>query len=363
MAKAKKPKAVSSGTVVRCCTIPVAAPDCGWDTLNAKLKDCFRLSTDLANWAVQALFRVDVVGEAKTPDVVKKWYGYGDAAKSFPGWKEWGGAMASAQCVLRGVQRKYIQTRFDVMVRHDQKALTYRYPYPFPVHNQSWSAGYADGGFPAVTLALPGMEERITLRLKRGPEIGRQLAMFKQLVNGTAKHGEAALYRNGKGDLLLKMVGEFPVKPTSQKRVHACFLHSDPNALLVAEIDGRQPWILNADHVKRIVAIHKAYRQRASEDLKREKRMDRGQRANYQASLDVRCEKNRHRMDTAVHQLSAQVARFCERQGVARVVYDDAVKTYIPDGFQWFALKERIRYKLDGMGVEFVDGTSKERVA
>lgn len=361
MAKRKTQPEKSSELVTRCCTLPVAAPSCGWDTLNERLRECFRLSTGLANWAVQALFRIDTPGEAKTPDTVKKWYGYGEAAKSFPGWKEWAGAMASAQCVLRAVQRKYIQTRFDVMVRHDQKALTYRYPFPFPVHNRDWKASYAPGGFPVVSLALPGMKERIDLRLKRGPEIGRQLAMFKQIHDGEAEHGEAALYRNGKGDLMLKLVGKFPVREASEKRSHVCLIRTDPAALLVAEIDGRSPWILNADHVRTIQAVHRAYRQRASEDLKREKRMDRQQRSGFLESLDRRCEKNHRRMDTALHQLSAQVARFCERQGVARVIYDDADKSYMPDGFQWFALKERIKYKLAGMGVEWTDETSSRK--
>lgn len=363
MAKKRKIKEATPGLVTRCCTLPVGVPSIGWDSLNESLKECFKLSTDLANWCVHSLYRIDTPSEAKTPEAVKKWYGYGAASKEFPGWKGWSGAMASAQCVIRGVQRKYIQTRFDAMVRHDQKVLTYRYPFPFPVHNRDWKPGYADGGFPVVSIALPGLEQRVELRLKRRADFGRQLAMFKQLHDGAAVRGEAALYRNGKGDLLVKLVGKFPVRESQEKRVHACLIHTDPNALLVAEIDGRSPWILNADHVKRIAAIHRAYRQRSSEDLKREKRMDPEQRADFLESLDARCEKNRHRMDTVVHQLSAQVARFCERHGVARVVYDDAKREYMPDGFQWFALKERIRYKLEGMGVEWIDGTSTGKVA
>jgi len=141
MAKKQPTKKQPDGLVTRCCTLPVAEFIGGSsDSLNATLRDCFRLSTDLANWAVQALFCIDSHGVAKTPDAVKKWYGYDEAAKSFAGWSDWAGAMKSAGCVLRAVHRKYLQDRFAVMVRHDQKCLTYRYPAPFPVHNQSWSA-------------------------------------------------------------------------------------------------------------------------------------------------------------------------------------------------------------------------------
>lgn len=357
---AKEASEKGPGFVIRSVTLPVGVPDGrSWDELNAALNNCFRLSTDLANWCVHRLFCIDTPGEAKTPDGVKNWYGYGDAGHHYKPWGEWAGAMASAQCVIRGVQRKYIQDRFGVMVRHIQKCLTYRYPYPFPVHNQSWRASYADGGFPVVSVSLPG-HGSFDLRLKRRADFGRQLAMFKQLVpvsnggTGSAVKGEAALYRNGKGDLLVKLVGKFP-KRESEKREHACFLHTDPNALLVAEIDGRSPWILNADHLKRWQATHRTYRQRASEDSKREKRMDRRQRQSLNKSRDLRCDKHNHRLDTAVHQLSAQVARFCARQGVATVAYDDANKEYIPDGFPWHMLKERLRYKLEGDGVEWIE--------
>lgn len=356
-AKAKAEK--HPGCVLRCCTLPVGSPiGISWEELNAALQGCFKLSTDLANWCVHSLFRIDIPGEAKMPDCVNKWYGYGEAAKSFPGWKDWVGAMTSAQCVIRGVQRKYGQDRFAVMVRHDQKALTYRYPYPFPVHNRDWKpAQGGNGGFPSVSIALPGLKERVELRLKRRADFGRQLAMFRDLVEHPERRGEAAIYKNGKGDLLVKMVGYFPRRELNTKLIHACLLHTDPNALLVAEIDGRSPWIINADHIRRRIAIHKAYRQRASEDLKREKRLDREQRSDFRDSLDARCEKNNNRLNTAVHQLSAQVARFCERQSVGVVVYDDANKEYTLDGFQWSILKDRIKQKLDGIGVCFVSKT------
>jgi hypothetical protein len=308
------------------------------------------------------LFRTDTPGVAKTPDAVKTWYGYGDASKNYPAWGDWAGAMASAQCVIRGVHRKYVQTRFGVMVRNDQKCLTYRFPYPFPVHNQNWSASYADGGFPTVTLTLPG-HGSFALRLKRRADFGRQLVMFKQLHEGAAKKGEAALYRNGKGDLLLKLVGTFPRRERAGcDRV--CFLHTDPAALLVAEIDGRSVTVTNADHIRRSLARvrtmqarHAAFLDRAGQDKKREVRMDRRQRQQLNGVVAERCEKQRNRVNTAVGQVAAQVARFCERQRVGLVAYDDTVKTFFPDGFPWSDLKDRLVQLLVGeMGCEWVCG-------
>lgn len=350
--------------VVRAVTLPVGAPvGRSWEELDAALKDCFRLSTGLANWCVRRLFALDVPGEAKTPEAVTKWYGYGDAGENCPAWGEWAGAMASAQCVIRAVQRKYVQTRFDVMVRHVQSHLTYRFPQPFPVHNQNWKPSYADGGFPTVTLTLPG-HGAFALRLKRRADFGRQLAMFRLLHDGAARRGEAAVYRNRKGDLLVKLVGEFPrVERGGADRV--CFLHTDPAALLVAEVDGRSVTVTNADHVRRALARvktmqarHAAFLARAGQDKKREVRMDRRQRRQLNGVVDERCAKQRDRVKDAVKQVAAQVARFCERQRVGLVAYDDTIRTFFPDGFPWHALKERLRQLLVGeMGCEWLDGT------
>lgn len=409
----------STHTVVRAVTLPVAVPlgadpaggPWTWGTFDAALLPAFRLSTDLANWCVRRLFVLDDPASARTPDAVKKWYGYKDAGEAFPAIAGWAGAMASLNIVTRTVQRKYIQERFRVMVRHESNLLTYRFPQPFPVHNANWKTDYADGGFPTVRLALPGVGQ-VELRLKRRADFGRQLAMFKALHEGTAKKGEAALYRDRKGVLLLKLVGHFPrtrglnalppsadpmptlpdaevggrVTPEAlaaempegagsagetpslvrgvgvQDRGNVCFLHTDPNALLVAEINGRSVTVTNGDHLKRAHAViretadrHRRFLQRVSEDKKREVRMDRGQRDNLNKKVADRCSKQHARIDTAVKQIAAQVARFLERQRVGLVAYDDAVKTFLPDGFQWFALETRLKQLFEGeMGGEWV---------
>lgn len=350
-------------TAVRAVTLPVAEPvGRSWDELDAALKGCFRLSTDLANWCVHRLYALDVPGQAKEPPAVLKWYGYGDAGEHYPAWGEWSGAMASAQCVIRAVHRKYRQVRFGVMVRHAQHLLTYRHPYPFPVHNQNWKVSYDGGGFPVVTLPLPGLGA-VTLRLKRRADFGRQLAMFRRLHDGAAKKGEAALCRDRKGNLLVKLVGRFPRRDRGEA-TNTCFLHTDPNALLVAEVNGRSVTVTNADHLRRAHAVirglaarHRAFLDRAADDKKREVRMDRVLRSQLNDAVDARCAKQRRRVDTAVKQIAAQVARFCERQRVGLVAYDDSVRSFLPDGFAWHMLKERMRTLFVGeMGGEWVDG-------
>lgn len=357
--------------VIRAVTLPVSAPiGRSWEELWAVLNNCWRMSTHAANWCVQQLYRRDTIGPAKTPDAVKmgrtdkgQFYAYGEAGKE-PWFKDWAGAKQSLNICLRYAHRKYLQDRFDVVVRFKQNLLSVRYPYPFPIDADAWAAGYtaeqgkpSGAGFPTVTLTLPG-GEKFTLRLARRADFGRQLAMFRMLQDGTAKHGEAALYRNGKGDLLLKLVGTFPRQERAAERVHACLLRTDPAALLVAEIDGRAPWVLNYDQTRRRQAAHRAYLQRVGEDAKREKRMHRDQRAQLNESRRLRCAKHADRIKTHIKQAAAQVVRFVQRQRVGVVVFDDHVRTFVKDGFQWAELAGQLRTQLDGIGVPVVEAST-----
>lgn len=359
---------MANDTIVRAVTIAASRPLTGdWADFNKAMAACWRSSTNAANWCITELFRRDIPNEAKTPDAVKmgkqsdgRFYAYGEA-KNLPWFSEWSGQKQSLNIVLQYAHREYLRRRFDVMVRHTQSLLTVRYPYPFPLDADVWKLSYKAGDFPVVSFALPGLG-KVDLRLKRHGDFRRQLAMLKQIHAGTAAKGEAAVYKNSKGDLLVKIVGKFPrVERSKDNRVHACAMHTDPAALLVAEIDGRQPWILNCDHFRRWQAQHRDFLQRTHEDLKREKRMDRRQREQLNKVREERCRKHNDKLKTAIHSVSKQVVRFMERNQVATLAYDDANKEFIPDGFPWHMLKEQLRYKLTGMGVEFITTNDIER--
>lgn len=338
----------------RAVTIPVGSPvGSSWELLRAALKKSWDDSTDLANWCVTTLFRLDAPGQKKIPDAVKKWYGYGECLTHYPRLASWEGAKASLAIIVRAAHEKYKSERYQVMVMGNHDLLKYRYPYPFPVDADNWKADYEPGQFPAVALNLPGAG-KWRLRLKHRDGLQRQLARYRQLFDGDAIKGEAALFENRKGDVMVKLVGHFPKRARDTTATRAALIHTDPGAFLVVDIAGSRQWIINGDHLRRLQAIHRTYRQRMSEDAKREKRLSAAQRANLNGARAERCDKHNRRIGTAIHEISAQVARYCQRQRVGLVFFDDAVKSYIPDGFPWHQLREKLAYKLDALGVEWL---------
>lgn len=357
---------------VRAVTLPVAnVQSIGWKAVNKALDHCFRLSTHAANWCAQQLYIRDTIYQESTPQEVKPYspasnpdgfYSYGEA-KTEPWFSQWDNLKQSLNICLQTAQRKYLQTRYDVMVRQKMSLVTFKYPFPFPYDEQSWKATYLPGDYPAVRLAIPTLG-KVVLRLKRRGDYHRQLAMYRQLSLGQAVKGEASLYRDRDRQLLVKLVGYFPKREVIHTNDNVCFLHTDPNTLLVAEVNGRSITITNADHLRRanatineIAARHKIFLQRASEDKKREVRMDRERRADLNDVVNDRCEKQRDRMHTAVQQIAAQVVRYLQRQRVGLVAYDDSIKTYLPHGFVWYTLRQRIHqlHTIEGGG-GWIDG-------
>lgn len=338
--------------VIRAVVLPIA--ECvgvEWADFCKRLHVAWRASTDLANWTIQEMFKRDTVpvGGGKLLPFPPGWCAYSHAKERFPAIAEWDRASQSMSTILRMAERKYLQSRFDVLVKRDTSLVTWKYPTPFPIRGDDWSASHGANNAPIVGLPFPG--GKVSLRLERKADFGRQLGQFDDIVAGKAIPGEAAIYRHGRtGKILLKMVAWVPKPPPVGGRLHVCALHTDPRALLVAEIDGRQPWILNHDQLKRWLAVRESYLQRTSEDLKREKRMDPKQRKNLLKAREARLEKIRNRIDTALEQASAQVARFCERQDVAVVAYDDTDASFAAR-LPWFKLKTLVRRKLEERGV------------
>jgi hypothetical protein len=61
--------------------------------------------------------------------------------------------------------------------------------------------------------------------------------------------------------------------------------------------------------------------------------------------------KFRDRMNSATHEIAAQLAGYASRRHFAQVRYDNNDHSYIGDGFPWYRLRTLIAEKLDARGI------------
>lgn len=364
--------------VTRVVTLPVRAVA---DPDGAKVIDAFRpawrLATELSNWCQLELVKADPgltpPGEGYRPGDPRKLSKY--EPKCLPGGRSlyqhvttacplrraFDGAAGSMGAVLKAVEDTWARHkefgRFAVLAKGSARPAVFRFPAPWPVRAQELRVYRDAAGRPHASLTLPG--GRVKVRLADGPEFRRQLRQFDLLLADVGRLKQAKVTgRRTAGRLVgadLRLVGAFDA---AEKRGEgpAALIRTDPHALFVVEVEGRRPWLLNFDHLRRLQAAHRVFLQRFAEDLKHEKRVPSRRRAGMEARRAARCEAHRKRLDSELHQASAQVAGYCGRAGVSVAVYDDAEKGYVPDGFPWAALRGLVAYKLAGVGVEVAIG-------
>lgn len=353
---------------LRAATIPVAGPvDAEWDDLRAVLKECWAQATGIANWAVTELARNDMPREHDQTRIAKapKLYLYPGARKVEPACNP-----QSVVAILHAVEGRYRKARLATIWDRTQAHPVYRFPQPYPVHNQGWSCLRGPGDTPCITVRLG--DRRWVLRLRGGQEFHRQLAVWKQIALGQACQGELSLIGQwvektdhrpaaemrepGGGPrrqlrVMVKMVAWLP-RTARQGLEGTLYIRTSHPAFLMYHVgrDG-EPRYLHAEHVKRWEAQHRRRLQAMADDLKYEKRWPAQMRRNMLAAQDRWVAKYRDRLDSFTHETTAMLAGFARRQGVATVVLDLTDQSFC-ERFPWHSLREKLAYKLDAFGID-----------
>ena len=98
--------------------------------------------------------------------------------------------MTDSSRLEQSVQCKYRAARYAVVWTAAASLPTHRYPTPFPVSSLGWHATIeADQAIVSVRIG----DARWRLRLKRGPQLRRQMTAFRQITKGEAIPGELAI--------------------------------------------------------------------------------------------------------------------------------------------------------------------------
>lgn len=366
---------------VRAVTLAVGGPADGgnptqaqeaWQELRETLRHSWDASTRLANWSVTQMLTNDRHRQAADAKLqpMPPCYLYG-LFGGYAGRGDWDGAAAAAQSLMRSVEANYRARRFAVLWDYSASAQSFRWPVPFPLHEQNWSADVDAHGTCTATLRLPGGP--VVVRIGTGGDWRYQRARFAAVAAGAVKRCEAAIYaRRVKGNdrrgcvtlrhrdafgqrvdlrVMLKLVAWFP-RQAAREMAGVLRVTTGNDALLVAEQDGQPDWRLNADHIRQRVIGHAAYLRRAADDTKYEKRWPAKQREFLNRARDERCRKHADRIGTFIDEATKIVAGLAERRRVAAVEYDDSERGFLPS-FPYHRLKEGLRRKLDDRRIEF----------
>ena len=387
-------------TITRAITMAVAhpLPEGGWATFQAYLDVLWAETTAASNWCMREYARLDrECGEPgqKLPP-----------CPPFPSFKDelQKRFTTCSASTLDGIQystkREYLRRRFRVW-RGLESLVSYRYPAPFPVRKDRWIATLLDDQRPVVcfTTGLTtkrklttceycakgytggGTRQHWSLVLRGGAPFARQLAQFRQVVNGEAKPCDLAIYRKRAGsthrngtedrspggapcvryDVMLKIVAKFP-RPAKVEGTSCLNLDTDRDAFWVARHDGRviKPFVLNGDDLHRWLQRmrechldHAAKRQRISQDMKVERRTKVGPRESLAAKLNGMCEKHARRVSTFIKQCVAGIVNYCIRRKISVLIYNDTERGWMNSEvtFPWSRLRMELRSSCEAAGI------------
>lgn len=329
--------------LLRAITVQVASPLTGtWEQFREALKAMWIETTACSNWMVTELYTRDVRrnGEEKMPPMPHS-YLYPEARVRFPRLPS-----QSVASLEQAVTRKYKARRYEVVWTAMASLPIFRYPTPFPVHNQSWNLTFDNGGRPVVSARVG--ESRWEFRLRGGPRYHRQLSVLRQLVAGVAVAGELSIFKTHNGEIMAKMATWMPRREASPLDGTLSVRTTSDSLLVAVDQKDERIWVVNGDHIRRWISEYERKRHRLSEDRKAEQRPV----ASFTGRWDDMVVKQRNRMRSALQEVAAQLAGLARRRKFALVQYDDRERGFV-EPFPWFELKEKLKGKLDEYGIGF----------
>lgn len=269
----------------------------------------------------------------------------------------------SLSALLQEVRAKYLSCRYAVWGRNAQALPTYRAPAPLPIRAAEVKVGRDDGGFLVRVSLGGGLEDggkhnrrNFVLRV---PSEGRDWAKNKRhleaLASGEMKYGSATLWLGSRGDLMLKLAVRLPVRPESSYIDRSLVVRTSGEDLFVLD---RQEWhgsqipLFHEDELRHRIASHTIWRRRMVEDIKHSGRPRRNTRS-MRHCLDERCRKSNDYIADRLHKVACRLVEHARIHRVGSVVYCDADRTFAGEHpFPWAALRQKVRDKLDAMGID-----------
>jgi len=347
---------------LRAITIPVVGPADGatnedakqwWADFRVAIKPMWSEATVASNWIMRELYLRDT--HRNSQDKLPKWSPPGNnfyhevraVAPSL--------TPTSVTSMIQSLSSQWRKVRYEVLWLNRMSLPSFRYPQPYPIHNQNWKLWFNDSGSPIFSAQIgAGEDKRIEMRLKGGYEFRRQLNQIKSIVTGMAIRGEAAIMEVGRypdTQIVCKIAARLPRGAPVTNPEGTLYLFRAADALLAArnEKDERIP-IFYADHIKRLlaqIAKHERHIKHWASDSKFEHRPH----VPFAERRKAACDKHVDKMDSWCHEIAAEVAGYAMRRHFECVEYDPTDMGFV-EHFPWFKLDGYIANKLQEKGIK-----------
>lgn len=324
---------------LRAVSIPVAT--CNWEKVRPALRSAWRDVTQCSNWLITQYYAGDSLS-ASDSEKIPKWnisYLYPAARAAFPAIEP-----QTLVSIINTIQAKYRAMRFDLW-RHKSSLPTFR-SIPLPINCQSWRLAEDKDLW---QFSFRYSREWHTLVLRGGRQFHRHHRALQQILSAEAEAGEAALYEKG-NSLILKIAAWFPRGEQRGAR-GAVKARTAADAFLIAHGNERV-WRLNGDHVQRWIVGAQKQQQRLREDLKVEVRFPKRMREGIMEKMYRLSDVRKNRLDSWMHEASAQLVNWTKRQHSAELIWDDTYRSMMPS-FPWYRFAQRLEYKCGAAGITF----------
>lgn len=324
--------------------------------------DAWRLATDLANWTQQEIIRRDVrrlpamttLPAYESPNLYRVWNEVAPPEIR----TAWDRATGTAATIVKAVEDVWRgRNRLQVVWHGRSRAAVFNYPYPWPVREQDYKIGWLQtpgGRVPTLSVTMAGA--RYLLELDRSPDYRRQLADFDRLVRGEAIRGDVRLVPLERGGRVVGVkaviFGRFLRTPVEAVETREAQVTTQPSALLTVTTPDRDPWTLNAQHLRGLVSCHRKWLERRSADLKHEWRWPAATRRRFVRNGQAAISRNKGRVKCEVQKACAAVVGLAVRQRCGVLVYDDRCRDFL-ESWPWYTMRQRMQTVCASYGIRF----------
>lgn len=304
----------------------------------ADLRQSLDLARKAANKAVTLCLAAD--SELMIGGKCPKLYTYPDVAGEFPG------VASLCSSITRAVERKYRQERWHVA--SGRKSVCHYRSMPWPLlSNKSVTTVKIEQVDGACIARMKLLRQWWSVRLAGGSRHARQIAGLKNAI----RVGDSKVWIDRKHRAILGLSVE--VASTEPRVANGTLnVSTSRECLLVAtKQQSDTPFVITGDEVRQWVARRNRMYQRLRQDRKS------GAKRSAVATKLKQCgDKWKRRMDSYLHQVSAQVVEHAKRRRVAELTLDATIKSFVPQ-FPYFELAVRIKYKCELAGIGFKEIT------